>query len=70
MKGSAMTPGFDEMHAGEQALREHYRSFDRWLRAQPPELTCCVSATKSVVAVLAVVMSSVLSGAARHPLVP
>src|SRR5688500_5156755 len=33
-----MTPGFDEMHAGEQALREHYRSFDRWLRAQPPEL--------------------------------
>jgi len=33
-----MTPGFDEMHAGEQALREHYRSYDRWLRAQPPEL--------------------------------
>ena len=33
-----MTAGFDEMHAGEEALREHYRSFDRWLRAQPPEL--------------------------------
>jgi len=33
-----MTPGFDEMHAGDEALREHYRSYDRWLRAQPPEL--------------------------------
>jgi uncharacterized circularly permuted ATP-grasp superfamily protein len=33
-----MTPGFDEMRAGEEALRDHYRSYDRWLRAQPPEL--------------------------------
>jgi uncharacterized circularly permuted ATP-grasp superfamily protein len=33
-----MKPSFDEMHAGDDAVREHYRSFDRWLKAQPPEL--------------------------------
>ncbi len=30
-----MTPGFDEMHAADKAVREHYRSYDGWLRAQP-----------------------------------
>jgi uncharacterized circularly permuted ATP-grasp superfamily protein len=38
VKGSAMTPGFDEMRAGEETLRDHYRSYDRWLRAQPAEV--------------------------------
>src|SRR5512145_3491053 len=32
-----MKPSFDEMHAGDDVVREHYRSFDRWLKAQPAE---------------------------------
>jgi uncharacterized circularly permuted ATP-grasp superfamily protein len=31
-------PSFDEMRAGPDTVREHYREYERWLRAQPGEL--------------------------------
>ena len=33
-----MPPSFDEMRAGGGAVRDHYRHYERWLQAQPPEL--------------------------------
>jgi len=30
-----MKPTFDEMHAAGDSVREHYRPYDRWLKAQP-----------------------------------
>jgi len=32
-----MKPSFDEMMASGEAVREHYRTYDRWLRGQPHE---------------------------------
>ena len=33
-----MTPGFDEMHAAGDAVREHYRGYQRWLSEQPQDV--------------------------------
>jgi uncharacterized circularly permuted ATP-grasp superfamily protein len=33
-----MTPHFDEMHATSTTVREHYRSYDRWLVRQPRDV--------------------------------
>jgi uncharacterized circularly permuted ATP-grasp superfamily protein len=33
-----MPPSFDEMRISGSEVREHYRSYERWLRAQPQEL--------------------------------
>ncbi len=33
-----MNPSFDEMHASGALVREHYRSFERWLAGQPGDL--------------------------------
>lgn len=33
-----MTPGFDEMHTQGDAVREHYRGYQRWLAEQPPDV--------------------------------
>jgi uncharacterized circularly permuted ATP-grasp superfamily protein len=33
-----MRPSFDEMHAGADAVREHYRGYQRWLAAQPGDV--------------------------------
>ena len=33
-----MKPSFDEMHADSASVREHYRTFDRWLTRQPRDL--------------------------------
>ena len=33
-----MTPKFDEMHAGDATVREHYRGYDRWLAAQKSDV--------------------------------
>jgi uncharacterized circularly permuted ATP-grasp superfamily protein len=33
-----MRPGFDEMHAAGDAVREHYRGYQRWLSEQPPDV--------------------------------
>ncbi|HEV8314298.1 MAG TPA: circularly permuted type 2 ATP-grasp protein, partial [Burkholderiaceae bacterium] len=30
-----MKPTFDEMHAANATVREHYRPYDHWLAAQP-----------------------------------
>ena len=32
-----MGPGFDEMHAADGAVREHYREYARWLAEQPAD---------------------------------
>ena len=32
-----MTPSFDEMHAGDAMVREHYRGYQHWLAMQPPD---------------------------------
>ena len=31
-------PSFDEMHATSAGVREHYKTYDRWLAAQPPDM--------------------------------
>ena len=33
-----MKPRFDEMHAADAGIREHYRVYDEWLQRQPPEM--------------------------------
>ncbi len=33
-----MTTKFDEMHAGDSTVREHYRGYDRWLAAQKSDV--------------------------------
>ena len=33
-----MTPKFDEMHASDATVREHYRGYDRWLAAQKSDV--------------------------------
>jgi uncharacterized circularly permuted ATP-grasp superfamily protein len=33
-----MRPGFDEMRADSQTVREHYRGYDRWLAQQPNDV--------------------------------
>ena len=33
-----MTSKFDEMHAGDATVREHYRGYDRWLAAQQSDV--------------------------------
>jgi len=33
-----MTPKFDEMHAGDSTVREHYQGYDRWLAAQKSDV--------------------------------
>ena len=33
-----MRPGFDEMHNGKDAVREHYRGYQRWLAEQPGDV--------------------------------
>ena len=33
-----MKPRFDEMHAADTSVREHYRVYDDWLQRQPPEM--------------------------------
>jgi uncharacterized circularly permuted ATP-grasp superfamily protein len=33
-----MKPGFDEMHASPNLVREHYQAYDRWLQRQPQDL--------------------------------
>ena len=33
-----MSPPFDEMHDGSRQVREHYRTYERWLNEQPREL--------------------------------
>ncbi|HET7863609.1 MAG TPA: circularly permuted type 2 ATP-grasp protein, partial [Burkholderiaceae bacterium] len=33
-----MRPSFDEMNASRTAVREHYRTYERWLARQPAEL--------------------------------
>jgi uncharacterized circularly permuted ATP-grasp superfamily protein len=33
-----MRPSFDEMHAGADAVREHYRGYQRWLAKQPGDV--------------------------------
>ena len=33
-----MAVAFDEMLAGDGAVREHYRGYDRWLKEQPPQV--------------------------------
>jgi len=32
-----MKPRFDEMHAADGSVREHYRVYDEWLQRQPPD---------------------------------
>jgi hypothetical protein len=32
-----MKPGYDEMAAAGGAVREHYRTYERWLQSQPSE---------------------------------
>ena len=32
-----MPPSFDEMRISGSEVREHYRSYERWLQQQPPE---------------------------------
>jgi uncharacterized circularly permuted ATP-grasp superfamily protein len=33
-----MRPSFDEMHASQETVRDHYRGYDRWLAAQPRDV--------------------------------
>ncbi len=33
-----MRPSFDEMHATDSAVREHYQGYDRWLAQQPRDV--------------------------------
>src|SRR5262245_20871852 len=33
-----MPPSFDEMRISGNEVRDHYRSYERWLQAQPPEV--------------------------------
>ncbi len=33
-----MRPSFDEMHAAGAAVRDHYQTYDRWLKAQPGDM--------------------------------
>jgi len=33
-----MRPSFDEMHANSAAVREHYKTYDRWLAQQPRDM--------------------------------
>ncbi len=33
-----MPPSFDEMRVSGSEVRDHYRAYERWLQAQPPEL--------------------------------
>ena len=33
-----MSSSFDEMRTASGAVREHYRSYERWLQQQPHEL--------------------------------
>ncbi len=42
-------PHYDEMNAGPQQVREHYAGYDRWLRAQPPDVLAAKRAEAEVI---------------------